>query len=896
MINRIKKYLISNPEKVLFIFSFIYLLIMGLLLSYNYNIKDNYNLIFDSDTARVIIDSTVIGLDHYRVNVHPLFILLIQPLCFILNGIVLNKMLSIIILSALTSSLSVLFIYKILDKVNKDNKTNILLSLIYLFSFSNIIFTASIETYNFAALFLIILWYYFISKTDKFTIYSYIILIILGILSFSFTLTNICIFFIVLFLLFINKKVNLKNSIIVCILVLISVVGLNITQKLVWNNTPFFWKVNVNEETTNYTEKKISLTNIKNVVKNDYYNSIISSDIYMDIKYGDKFNNQNYIITFTKTNPVNILLITIFYLTTIILLIRNFKKNRLFNTGLLLALIFNTCLHTIYGNDGTFLYSLHFLYLIILLFGINYLKEENTSIKKVLNVFVLIFLIIELIINNYIFIKVLDLVKGVISKNYLMTNLGTIPTIILELIIILIIGIIIFLIVNIIKSIKKEKNKEKKVLLYSSILGLVILIECIFIMLNSIEIQNKFLIFDLSNKNQEIVSKSKIEYTNKDFKEYFKKELSSLNEYNKELYNLKQTYQTKEVKNINWSDYYYFGMANRRKMMYQKNKIIDVDTKEVIKSFEEKEHYIIPNLYTVIIETIDGKYISIKEDKDGIHYIVNKKDTLLDNNKVELYSFNNQEYSNIKKVLYGELLFNIKDEVIYPNIIVYNNPWYRDAALTSMVLKQTNNTDLISNWVNNITDIYDLQNGGIQEPDNLGELLYILSTQNNPNKELIDRVEQEAERIATSNPNGYYIYGKTDFGDQHLYQNLWYKLGIESVGREFKFDLSTIPEDNYSKMSWWSDYEVKDKTPYEFSEQYPYLSYAANHKLKNTIIPMNENNYPLSWEMVASQANYDNYKDLDNIMTNSKISPLHSWSSSELLLWLLDETGDLDFK
>ena len=895
MIDKIKKYIKNNPEKVLFIFSFIYLLFLGISLSYNYDIKNNANLIFDSDTSRVILDATEIVANHYRISVHPLFVLLVQPLCYFINGIVLNKMLSIIIISSLVSSLSVLFIYKILTKIKKDDKTNILISLIYLFSFSNIIFTASIETYNFAVLFLIILFYYYVSKTDKLNIYSYIILVLLGILSCAFTITNIIIFLIIIFILFLDKKINIKNSIITLLIIGVSVISLSIFQKLVWN-TPAIWNLNISDETTEYAEKTIKISNIKNVIDNDYYNSLVSSNIYMNVKYGNTFNNQNYIISFEKVNIMSIILLSLFYLSTIVLLIRNYKKNVLLNIGLLLSLGFNTCLHIIYGNDSTFLYSLHFLYLIVLLFGTNYLLEENKKIKKVFNIFLPIILIIELIINNTIFIKVLSYVNENINKNIILGNLGITKTLLLELLIIFIIGIIIYIITYLYRIIKKEKNKEKKIILSVSLVCLLILIESIFIGINNIESSKKFIKYNLDETKQVVVPKDKLYYSSLKFKKEFKSELESLQEYEQELKELKSTYSTQDKKNLNWSTYYYFGMANRKKFIYRNNRLIEIDSKKVIKEFEEKDHYIIPNIHTVIIETTDGKFIKIMEDEEGIHYIVNGKDELLDNTKIELYSFENQKYQNIKKVLYGDLLFNIKDGVIYPNIIVYNKTWYRDAALTCMVLKQTNDTNLISDWVNNITEIYDLQNDGNKEPDNLGELLYILSTQENKNEELINKIEEEAERLSNENPNGYYIYGKTDFGDQYLYQNLWYKLGIESIGKKYKFDLSTIPEDNYSKMAWWSNYELKDKSPYQLSEEYPYLSYAANHKMHNSTIPMNENSYPLSWESYASQANYDNYFEIDRIMNYSKISPLHSWSASELLLWLLDETGDLNFK
>ena len=216
-------------EYYLLLGSFLFLTILGVLLSYNYEIKNNYNLLFDSDTARVIGDATEIAAEHYRADVHPMFILFTQPLVLLLSGIVQNKMLAIIILSSLVSSLSVFFLYKILDRISPNKKLNLLFSGIYLFSFSNIIFTSGIETYNFAALFLIMMWYYFLRKQDEnLNGFSYIILILFGILTFAYTITNVVVYLIMIFLLWISKKLNIKKIMIIGVITISLVIGLNI--------------------------------------------------------------------------------------------------------------------------------------------------------------------------------------------------------------------------------------------------------------------------------------------------------------------------------------------------------------------------------------------------------------------------------------------------------------------------------------------------------------------------------------------------------------------------------------------------------------------------------------------------------------------------------------------
>ena len=888
----------QSVEKKLFLFSFLFLFILGILLSFNYDMKSNYNLLFDSDTSRVILDAVEVVADHYRADVHPLFILWVQPVVFLLTGLLSNKILAIIFLSSCISSLSVVLIYKILDHIRKDKKMNVLLSLIYLFSFSNIIFTAGIETYNFGALFLIAMWYYFVRKEkEKFDRFSFGILVLFAIFTFSFTITNVVVYLIMIFLLWICKKISIKNIFGIGVLSIALVVVLNVGQRAIWQEAPFFWKVNLTSETQYVSMEKNKKENIKEVVTNDYYNSLISSDIEVKTRYGIDYNNQNYLLSFKPISILNFVLISGFYILMIFLLVRNYKKNKMLSSGLILSLIFNSILHTFYGNDSTYLYSLNFLYLLILLLGVNLELEENKKLKSFSKIFLLIFLITEVLSNTIIFGKVLSFVKEIINPHYLVANLGLPLTILIELTMIVIAITIITIEIFLFKTVRKEKNIEKKILQIFLMIALVIGMKGLFIEFDSIEDTNRILWINLEGKSTEIIPKEKLDYLEKDFKETFQEELEALNSYRREIEEIKKEYQTVSLNETNWTDYYYFGMGNRRKIAYRPNKLIDVETKEEIMTFDEKVHYMIPNTYTVLIETKEKDYIILKEDEEGVHYIKNGKDTILEgtSTKINLYSFEGQKYQNIKKVLYGEILFNIKNSVIYPNIIVYENPWYRDAAITCMVLKETGNTDLIKNWVENITEIYDRQNRGLEEADNLGELLYILSTGENKREDLIQKIEEEAERLASNNPNGYYIYGKTDFGDHHLYQNLWYKLGIESVGKTYKYDLNSIPEDSYSKMTWWSTYQIKNNTNNEVSREYPYLSYAERHKLGTGTITLNENLYPLSWEFAATEAKYENYYGMDDHMASAKVSPLHTWSASEFLLLLLEDTGNLKY-
>ena len=882
MIKKLNKLNDKNICKILFIFSFIFLTILGFILTYNFDFTNHLDLLFESDTGRVIRDMTDMYGNHYRLKVHPLFVILTEPIFFILRGFTINNMIALIIMSSLTTSLTIVFIYKILSLYSDNIKIKIIITLCYLFSFSNIIYTAGIEIYNYAALFLVILWYYVLKryKEDNFNSSSFFILIVLGILSLSFTITNIVVFGIVLFILLIFKKYNLKDLILIGIFTLLISLNVIYFQNIIWHNTPTIGRNNYSEE-TNYTNLDISFSNINNVIKGDYTNSILSNNIYPKSAY----SNTKYVLDFNNSNIFNIIIMSIFYILFIILIIRNFKYNKFANTGLLLTLLFNTCLHTIYGNTNTFLYSLHFTYLIFILFGINLLNEKNDKLKKYSSLYLLLLLLVEFIFNNVMFLKVVNIVSKLLESNYYVKVFGLFKASILAIILILFISLIIYFIIKLIKKLKTINDKDKKIVNIIIITLLILFIQCIFITLETSIKHKTLLLFPIKDNNTNIDSsvfeEKYIDETN-EFKQY-------LNEYSDLLNNYKHT----EIDYLNNNNYFFFGLGNRRKLLFKDNKLIDLDTKYNIYSFDSTSTLVIPNLYTILIKTSDNKYIKIKEDNNGVHYITDDKDEIIKGTDtyIELYNFDNQKYQNIKKVLYNEILFNIKDSKIYPNILVYNKPWYRDAALAAMVLKQTNNIDLISDWVKNITEVYDQQNKGNKETDNLGELLYLISTGKNINTKLVKKIEDEANRIVKNSKNNYLI-GTTDFKERPLYQNLWYKFGIESVGKKYNFTLP-IQIDDYSYTAWWSK-NIKDSSyVIKMSDSYPYLLYANYHTTKKGNIPFNNYIYPLSWEKDASEANYDNMSILGDYYKDNKISPLHTWSASELLLLLLDDTNNL---
>ena len=868
-------------EKALFCLSMIITITLGILLIYTFDFTDNYNLLFQQDTTRVISDISEYVANHCRVGVHPLFLIIVQPLYLIINLLVTNKMITIILLVSLASSITIIYIYKILSLFSDNKLTKILISLCYMFSFTNILFSSSIEIYIFATLFLIILFYYFIKKMKNKEVKNYIF-VILGILSIAFTITNYMIFLIVMFVLFISKQIHFTKVLTIVLFSILLTIDFNFIQALVWPNAPFMLRITYKNENI-YIDYNINGKSFTNVIKNDLSNGLIANNPNLNVIEGYAYNNANYCIGFQNSSTLKTILIVAFYILCIILVIHNFKKNAHTNLAIILALLFNFSLHLVYGNSDAFLYSPHFIYLIILLFGINLLEEKNKIIKTFSNIFLVIFLIFEIILNSKVYIKMVDIVSHILNYRAVYDNLNRVIYFIIILLISIMITILVYLIIK--SIIELYTNKKTKEII--KFIVLIILFKIFFMGINYIA--NNYIDTNFIMKtNDEVTSYAHSNLENK-YREDYIKLIKYKNEYN----NFISKYNARKVYNLNQEDFYFFGLANRKKLVFLKTGLYDIDANKYIYEFETKDFIIIPNLYTVIVETTSNDFIKIYENKNGVYFEKNDVSEVITGTDIfiNLYEFNEQEYSEIKKVLYSEILFNIKNSKVYPNLFVYDNVWYRDAALVTMVLKETDNINLIKEWVDNIEEIYDYQNSGVKETDNLGELLYIISVVNPTNKKLIEKIKKEASNILKEN-NKKYLTGLTDYKTRELYQNLWYKFGLESLQEKFKYDLKDL-EDDYQNLTWWSNYQTKNNKVYDHDYRYPYLSMAEYHKLKQGSFYVTDSLYPLSWEKDASEADYQKLSIIGQSYVTNKISPTHSWHASEMLLFLLDETGNL---
>jgi len=366
--------------------------------------------------------------------------------------------------------------------------------------------------------------------------------------------------------------------------------------------------------------------------------------------------------------------------------------------------------------------------------------------------------------------------------------------------------------------------------------------------------------------------------------------LLSLNDYQEQLAVFRSEYRAAEMPDCT---FFLFGMGNRTKLIYMGGVLRDALSGEILKDWQVVDDVILPNEYTVCIESSEGE-AAIYENEDGI-FIREGDDVQLvpgSDTPVKLPDFDGHPYSEILKVLNHEIMVNIVDSKPVPNFFVYDKPWRRDAAMMAMCLDESGNLELIRDWVLGLSDPYDRNNAGETEADNLGQTLYLLSLFTDKSHPLVGEILDEVVRYEVEDEHGLYIRGRSDFHETPVYQTKWLKYGLKSLGLPDDYSIPLV-EDNYSSLFWW-DYRESYKPGTTDAgvdwkhDRYPYIGWASDHFHNKKRNPISNRDYPLTWETLASQADYEGMAMIDEIYVNQKTSVPHTWHAAEVFLYLID--------
>lgn len=349
--------------------------------------------------------------------------------------------------------------------------------------------------------------------------------------------------------------------------------------------------------------------------------------------------------------------------------------------------------------------------------------------------------------------------------------------------------------------------------------------------------------------------------------------------------------------------FFLFGMGDRLKLIYRDGRLLNALTGNIEEQWNIKQAILIPSEYTVHLDLAgvpagQPQTVQLREDENGVWILQpGKRPKLIPGTRsvLNLPRFTSTPYGPILRVLHHEILINVINGRPLPNFMAYARPWYRDAALMAMVLRETGNLRLIRDWIMAIRDPFDRNNNGIAEADNPGEVLFLVSLVSDKTHPVVQTVLDSVQRFRREN----YIAGKTDFAEHPVYQTKWLKYGLKSLGLP---DPYVIPKqyDSYSALFWW-DYrsehvaatDVSPKKSDKTDDQhYPYLAWAEDHFYSQSDRPERRGmvgnlDYPLSWEQQASQAHYPGMTILDKELTRKKLALPHSWHAAEMFLLLM---------
>lgn len=372
-------------------------------------------------------------------------------------------------------------------------------------------------------------------------------------------------------------------------------------------------------------------------------------------------------------------------------------------------------------------------------------------------------------------------------------------------------------------------------------------------------------------------------------------------EYLSELESLRSVFYEEDLKA---PDFFMFGMGRADKYIYKSGKLYDLDGR-VHFVWDVEQEVIRPNDYEVRLKLRESdSWIKLKENETGIWLIQDTVGQCLSNSdtvNIQLPDFKGYRYPQVLKVLLHEVLINIRNGIPYPNVLVYHTPWYRDAFVMAISLKETHNEHLIKSWVKSLEDVYDL-NVGLREADNLGQILYLVSLDSTleRNSKLIEKVLHEAHDISVrSEPkiSDYYIQGLTDGASLPVYQTFLLKYGLKNLSMVDSFSIS-LPADYYTDLLWmYKDKEASYikyllKSLYRKSLkqnfEFPYLDWAKAHYHGSTFAAMSAQAYPLSWEYYGNRADMDRMSLVDSSTVKRKILYPHAWHAAEMFLYLLE--------
>lgn len=291
----------------------------------------------------------------------------------------------------------------------------------------------------------------------------------------------------------------------------------------------------------------------------------------------------------------------------------------------------------------------------------------------------------------------------------------------------------------------------------------------------------------------------------------------------------------------------------------------------------------------VTLDTRAGSRIEIGEDATGLWWETNGDRHWLETAPApDPPEFTGHPHRAWLRPLWHETMVCLVGGEPLPNPVVYRRAWYRDAALVAMVLEATGHLGEIEAWIDRRREPYDRNNSGHREPDNLGQLLFLVSRVRDRRHPLVATVIAEANVHRAAG----HLTGLTDYAQHPVYQTQWLKFGLRALGLDDSgWRAPDGLSDDYAALCWWDrDGLTPPARSFDATARarYPYLGWAEDHFHRRPppwelLGPAT----PLTWEAHASEADYAAQDALDPTLAAQRQCRPHSWHAAEAFLHLL---------
>ena len=432
--------IVKYKNTLFFLLIFLLYLIMSVgIIKYNIITKPDINFL-GIDEPRVLNDMfNVTGdrINHYRTKVHPLFLILIQPLLHIINGFVHDLGVTVAIGQSIAGIIIIFCVYHILKILKVYYLTVMLLTAILSFSFSQIMFVSNPESFIWGGMSTAICWLFVISQIEYpekvFHGRLLALFIFVGVLCFGITITNYIhfIFALVFILRITSFSINEK----ICLFIKTNFLCLgiatllNVLQYISWRHEaelwlkqfyvivvqklirifgieiktvfPFYSDIShVSFEEALYMDFTVSLSKISALIDQVLNSSIISRPLMLT-GLGTKYHTVFFDGFYPGAGVLLGVFFAVLFLSCLFFCFKRAEQNssdyKLLQL-LIITFFLNILLHFVYGFHESFMYTPHFLFIIFIIYGI-VSKCWNEKQKRFINLFLSIFLLYEITIN-----------------------------------------------------------------------------------------------------------------------------------------------------------------------------------------------------------------------------------------------------------------------------------------------------------------------------------------------------------------------------------------------------------------------------------------------------------------------------------------------------------------